>query len=49
MRNKRDLKIRNQKIILIVLTIIVVIWTIININSIFKVMENVKKENEEDK
>ncbi len=43
MRNKRDLKIRNQKIILIVLTIIVVIWTIININSIFKVMENVKK------
>ena len=33
MRNKRDLKIRNQKIILIVLTIIVVIWTVININT----------------
>ena len=43
MRNKRDLKIRNEKIILVILTVAVVIWTIININSIFKVMENVKK------
>lgn len=42
MRNKRDLKIRNEKIILVILTVAVVIWTIININSIFKVMENVK-------
>ena len=31
MRNKRDLKIRNEKIILVILTVAVVIWTIINI------------------
>lgn len=43
MRNKRDLKIRNQKIILIVLTIIVVIWTVININTVFKVMKNAEE------
>ena len=43
MRNKKELKIRNEKIILVILTVAVIIWTIININSIFKVMENVKK------
>lgn len=43
MRNKKDLKIRNEKIILVILTVAVVIWTIININSIFKVMKNVEK------
>ena len=31
MRNKKELKIRNEKIILVILTVAVIIWTIINI------------------
>lgn len=43
MKNKKEIKRRNQKILLIILITIILIWTIINISTIFKLMEMAKK------
>ncbi len=43
MKNKKEIKRRNKKILLIILITIILIWTIINISSIFKLMEMAKK------
>lgn len=43
MKNKQELKQRNQKIFLGILTVIVVIWTVVNIHYVTQLMENVKK------
>ncbi len=52
MRNKKDTKIRNKKIFLIVMVLIVSVWTFTNIFYVFNLMEYIKelesmKENEE--
>lgn len=43
MKNKQELKQRNKKIFLGILTIIVVIWTVVNIYYVIQLMGNVKK------
>ena len=52
MRNKKDTKIRNKKIFLIVMVLIVSVWTFTNIFYVFNLMEYIKalesmKEKEE--
>lgn len=43
MRNKKDTKIRNKKIFLIVMVLIVSVWTFTNIFYVFNLMEYIKE------
>lgn len=43
MKTKQELKQRNKIIVLGILTIIVVVWTIINMSNIFQLIKNVEK------